>query len=112
MEVWFVWLARLMFVGIFPLAIGMFYRAWAIAIRKDYRHVADWRGKVIPNGERWAPLVFSINFLAGGSLLGTGILVLLIGLPFVVWSSVVAFVIWSYYFLLRVIVFRAARQTP
>lgn len=110
MEVWFVWLARLMFVGIFPIAGGMFYRAWAIAIRKDYRHVADWRGKTIPNGERWAPLVFAINFLAGGCLLGTGVLVLLIGLPFVFWSGLVAFVIWSYYFLLRVIVFRAGRQ--
>lgn len=107
MDEWFVWLSRLMFVGIFPLGIGMLYRAWAIAVRKDYRHVADWRGRTIQDGERWATLVTGINGTGGAGLLLVGVLVLLIGLPFVMWTGATALVIWSYYFALQIVVQRA-----
>ena len=109
MEVWFVWLARLMFLGIFLIAGGMLYRAWKIAVRRDFRYVADWRGKAIPNGERWAAWVLSINAVGGGVLLSIGVSVLAVGLPFAFWTGASALVMWTYYFLLRVVVQRAGR---
>ncbi len=104
MDDWFVWLARLMFVGIFLLGIGMLFRAWMIAVRRDYRYVADWRGRSIRDGKRWATVVMSVNGLGGVALLAVGILVLLIGLPFAIWSGLTAFIIWSYYFALQLVV--------
>jgi len=38
------------------------------------------------------------------------VLVLLIGLPFAIWSGLTAFIIWSYYFSLQVVVQRARSQ--
>jgi hypothetical protein len=107
MDDWFVWLARLMFVGIFPLGIGMLFRAWAIAVRRDYRYVADWRGRSIQDGARWAYPVMGINGVGGLGLLVVGALVLLLGLPFATWSGATALIIWSYYFALQVVVNRA-----
>jgi len=107
MDDWFVWLARLMFVGLFPLGIGMLFRAWAIGVRKDYRHVADWRGRAVQDGKRWAPFVTGINATGGVGLLLVGGLVVLIGLPFAMWSGTTALILWSYYFALRIIVQRA-----
>ncbi len=107
MEIWFVWLARLMFLGIFLLASGMLYRVWRIAVRKDMRHVADWRGRAIVNGEEWAASVLSINLIGAGCLLGIGISVLVTGLEFMVWTGLSGLVLWSYYFFLRVVVARA-----
>jgi len=107
MDEWFVWLARLMFVGIFPLGIGMLYRAWSIGVRRDYRYVADWRGRTIPDGARWAASVMGINGAGGAGLLAVGVLVLLIGLPFALWTGATALIIWSYYFALQVVVHRA-----
>jgi hypothetical protein len=108
MDDWIVWLARLMFVGIFPLGIGMLFRAWGIGMRKDYRYVADWRGRSIQDGARWARPVTAINGMGGAGLLLVGVLVLLIGLPFAVWSGLTAFIIWSYYFALQIVVQRAS----
>lgn len=110
MDEWFVWLARLMFVGIFPLGIGMLFRAWAIGMRRDYRYVADWRGRSIQNGKRWARLVMGINGLGGSGLLLVGVLIILVGLPFTVWTGATALIIWSYYFALQVVVQRARRS--
>jgi hypothetical protein len=107
MDEWFVWLARLMFVGIFPLGIGMLYRAWSIGVRRDYRYVADWRGRTIEDGARWAASVMGINGVGGAGLLTVGALVLLVGLPFALWTGATAFIIWSYYFALQVVVHRA-----
>jgi hypothetical protein len=107
MDDWFVWLARLMFVGIFPLGIGMLFRAWAIGVRKDYRYVADWRGRSIEDGQRWANPVLGVNGAGGAGLLLVGVLVVLVGLPFATWSGVTALILWSYYFSLQVIVQRA-----
>ena len=109
MEEWFVWLARLMFIGIFPLGIGMLYRAWGIGVRKDYRFVADWRGRSIQNGKRWAAPVLGINSVGGVGLLTVGMLVLLVGLPFAMWTGATALIIWSYFFALQVVVQRARR---
>ncbi len=104
---WFVWVARLMFIGIFPLGFGMLYRAWRIGMRKDFRYVADWRGRPIQDGERWARPVMSINGAGGAGLLTVGILVLLIGLPFAMWSGATALILWSYFFALQIVVQRA-----
>lgn len=109
MEIWIVWLARLMFLGIFLMAGGMFYRAWRVAVMKDLRFVADWRGRTFPNPERWAAPVLSVNFIGGGLLLATGISVLLVGLPFGVWTGVSALVLWSYYFVLQTLSTRSRR---
>jgi hypothetical protein len=107
MDDWFVWLARLLFVGIFPLGIGMLFRAWKIGARKDYRYVADWRGRLIQDGKRWAYPVTVINAAGGAGLLLVGVLVLLVGLPFVIWSGATALIMWSYYFALQLVVQRA-----
>ena len=107
MDEWFVWLVRLMFVGIFPLGIGMLYRAWRVGVHKDYRYVSDWRGRSIQDGKRWAVPVLGINGVGGAGLLTVGILVLLIGLPFAIWSGATALIIWSYFFALQVVVQRA-----
>ena len=109
MELAFVWLARLMYLGIFLLAGGMFYRAWKIAVARDMRFVADWRGQAIPQGERWAPWVLAINFIGAGLLLGIGASVLLAGLPFTAWTGGAGLVLWTYYFFLKVVVGRARR---
>ncbi len=104
MEIWFVWLARLLFLGLFLMAAGMFFRAWRIAGRKDMRYVADWRGRSLPNGAQWAAWVLSINLIAAGMLLAIGLSVLVTGLEFVVWTGSAGLVLWSYYFMLRVVV--------
>jgi hypothetical protein len=100
---WFVWLVRLMFIAIFPLGVGMLFRAWAIGVRKDLRYVADWRGRALKNGSRWANAVLGINAAGGVSLLAVAALVLLTGLRLAVWSGAVAIILWSYYFALRII---------
>ena len=107
MDEWFVWLARLMFIGIFPLGAGMLYRAWKVGVRKDYRYVADWRGRPIRDGKRWAVPVLGINGVGGAGLLTVGVLVVLVGLPFATWSGATALIIWSYFFALQIIVQRA-----
>jgi hypothetical protein len=107
METLFLWLARLMFLGIFLMAGGMLYRAWRIAVRKDMRHVADWRGRRVANGEQWAASVLSINLIAAGVLLAIGISVVVTGLAFTIWTGLSALVLWSYYFMLRIVVARA-----
>lgn len=108
----FLWLVRLMFLGIIALGFGMLYRAWAIGIRQDYRHVADWRGRAIEDAASKAHLVMGINGAAGGALLLDAILVLLLGLPLTVWTGVAAFLLWSYYFALRVLVMKDKRKNP
>jgi hypothetical protein len=110
MEMWMVWLARLMYLGIFLLAGGMLFRSWKIAVRRDFRYVADWRGRSFPDGERWAHWVLAVNFLGGGLLLGVAFAVPVIGLPFTIWTGAAGLVLWSYYFFLRVINQRASRQ--
>ena len=107
MEVGFVWLARLMFVGIFFLGIGMLYRAWSIGVRRDLRSVADWRGRPVQNGARWAGVVMAINSAGGIGLLAVGLAVVALGLQFALWTGLTAFIIWTYYFALRVVVHRA-----
>lgn len=104
---WSVWLARLMFVGIFPLGIGMLFRAWSIGMRKDFRHVADWRGRSMQDGRRWAAAVTGINAVCGAGLLAVGVLVVLAGLRFAVWSGLAAFIVWTYYFALLAVAHRA-----
>lgn len=106
---WFVWLARLMYLGVFLMAGGMLYRAGRILIGRDMRFVADWRGRTIADPERWAHLVLAVNLLGGAFLLGVGVAVLLVGLPFTVWTGTAGLVLWSYYFFLRVIANRASR---
>lgn len=110
MEEWFVWLARLMFAGIFALGIGMLYRVWSIGVRKDLRYVADWRGRSMPDGARWAKAVMGINGAGGAGLLAVGLLVLALGLPFALWTGLAAFIIWSYYFALQLVVHRAGSR--
>jgi hypothetical protein len=107
---WFVWLARLMFVGMLLLGGGMLFRFWAIGVRKDLRYVADWRGRTIPDGKRWASAVMVINLVGGAGLLVVGVLVLLVGLPFAIWTGAVAFLVWSYFFALQLVVQRAKRS--
>lgn len=109
MEDWFVWLARLMYLGVFLMAGGMLYRAAKVVIGRDMRFVADWRGRTMVNPERWAHLVVAVNFLGGALLLGIGVAVLLVGLHFTVWTGTAGLVLWSYYFFLRVISNRASR---
>ena len=112
MEVWFIWLARLMFLGIFLMAGGMLFRAWAIAVRKDDRYVADWRGRKIGEGKTWAATVLVVNILCGAGLLGVGVSVLLVGLELTTWSGLAAFVLWTYYFVLQLASQRAKRLSP
>ena len=107
MDEWFIWLVRLMFAGIFPLGIGMLYRAWKIIVSKDYRHVADWRGRMIRDGKQWAGLVAGTNITGGIGLLLVGALVIVAGLPFAIWSGATALILWSYYFALQFVVQRA-----
>jgi hypothetical protein len=118
MDDWFVWLARLMFIGIFPLGIGMLFRAWRIAMRKDYRYVVDWRGRSIQDGARWSSPVMAINGAGGLGLLMVGVLVLLMvgvlvllmGVPLAIWSGATALIIWSYFFALKVVAQRARQS--
>lgn len=109
MEVWFMWLARLMFLGIFLMAGGMFFRVWGIAIRRDDRYVADWRGRKIGIGKTWATFVLAVNTICGSSLMAVGFSVLLLGLELTTWMGLAAFVLWTYYFMLQLASQRARR---
>lgn len=109
MEVWFMWLTRLMFLGIFLMAGGMLFRAWAIAVHKDERYVSDWRGRKIGPGWTWARYTLAANSLCGAALLGVGISVLLLGLELTLWMGLAAFILWSYYFVLQLAFQRAKR---
>lgn len=111
MEEWFVWLARLMYLGVYLMAAGMLYRAGRIGFGRDMRYVADWRGRAMANPERWAHWVLVVNLLGGALLLGIGVSVLLAGLHFTVWTGAAGLVLWSYYFFLRVINGRAERNS-
>lgn len=111
METLFVWLARLMYLGLFLMAGGMFYRAGKIALARDMRYVADWRGRTLADPERWAHLVLAVNLLGAAVLLSIGVAVLLVGLPFTVWTGGAGLVLWSYYFFLKVIDSRAERKS-
>ncbi|MBT9569356.1 MAG: hypothetical protein IV085_13785 [Thiobacillus sp.] len=104
---WSVWLAWLMFIGIFPLGIGMLFRAWKIGVRKDYRYVADWRGRAFQDGARWAVPVLATNTVGGAGLLLVGVLVVLLALPFALWTGATALIIWSYFFALQTMAHRA-----
>ncbi|TCJ12832.1 hypothetical protein EZJ19_11375 [Parasulfuritortus cantonensis] len=110
MEIWFVWLARAMYLGVFLIAGGMLYRAGRIALTRDLRYVADWRGRTMANPERHAHLVLAVNLLGGAALLAIGVAVLAVGLAFTVWTGAAGLVLWSYYFFLRVINARAERE--
>jgi hypothetical protein len=109
MELWFVWLARLMYLGVFLIAGGMLYRAGRIAIGRDMRFVADWRGRTFVDPERWAHWVLAINILGGSMLVAIGVAAPLVGLQFTVWTGAAGLVLWSYYFFLKVVEGRAAR---
>lgn len=111
MEMWFIWLARLMYLGIFLMAGGMLFRAWAIAIRKDERYVADWRGRKIGDGWTWATYALATNALCGSGLLAVGVAVLLLGLGLTTWMGLAAFVLWTYYFSLQLAFQRAKRPS-
>jgi len=108
MDIAFVWLARLMYLGVFLLAGGMYYRAGKILLARDLRYVADWRGRTLPEPHKWTGIVAGINVLGASALLAIGVLVLLVGLPFSLWTGAAALVMWTYYFLLRVTLHRAA----
>ncbi len=108
MEVWMVWIARLMYVALFPIGIGMLYRAARIG-RGDWRHVAAWRGRTLPEPGRWAAWVRGIHLAGGASLLTIALAVLAIGLPFTLWTGAAALTLWTYYFAMRVVVQRAER---
>ena len=110
MDIWFVWLARLMFLGVFLLAGGMLFRAWKIGVRRDMRYVADWRGRAFSDGPRWALAVFSVNLAAGLVMLAVGLSVILFGVEYVIWTGGAGLVLWTYYFVLRVLVSRAGRE--
>lgn len=112
MEIAYVWLARLMFLGIFLMAGGMLFRAWGIAVRKDERYVADWRGRKIGTGKTWAGFVLAVNIFCGAGLLAVGVSVLLLGLELTLWMGMAAFALWTYYFLLQLASQRARRVSP
>ncbi len=112
MEIWFMWLIRLMFLGVFLMAGGMFFRAWGIAVRKDDRYIADWRGRKIGKGQSWANFVLAVNMLCGAGLLGVGVSVLLLGLELTLWMGLAAFILWTYYFMLQLASQRAKRLSP
>jgi hypothetical protein len=107
METAFVWFARLMFLGVFLLGAGMLFRAWKIGARRDVRYVADWRGRAIADGKRWAYTVLWVNGVGGVAMLAVGVLVVWRGLPFAIWSGAAALIIWSYFFALQLVVHRA-----
>lgn len=111
MEFWFVWLARLMYLGVFLLAGGMLYRAGRIALARDMRYVADWRGRTLADPERWAHWVLAVNLIGAAVLLAVGVAVLAVGLSFPVWTGAAGLVLWSYYFLLKVADARAERNS-
>lgn len=111
MEIWFVWLARLMYLGLYLIAGGMLYRAGRIAIGRDMRYVADWRGRTLADPERWAHLVLAVNLIGAAVLLAVGAAVLVVGLAFTVWTGAAGLVLWSYYFFLKVIDGRAERHS-
>lgn len=112
LETGFVWLTRLMFLGLFLMAGGMLFRAWAISVRQDERYIADWRGRRIGAGKTCASFVFAVNILCGGSLLAVGASVLLLGLELTLWTGLAAFVLWSYYFMLQLASQRARPPLP
>lgn len=94
---WMVWIARLMFLGIFPIAGLLLRRAWRVGVRGELRGVVDWHGAALPDPVRWARPWVLIHLGTGGFLLAVAVGVLALGISFEVWASLVALAVWTYY---------------
>jgi len=104
---WMVWIARLMFIGIFPIAGLMLRRAWRVGVRGDLRFVTDWHGATLPDPGRWARASLLIHLGTGAFLLAVAAGVLVVGLSFEAWASMVALAVWTYYLLQHLLARRA-----
>ncbi len=104
---WMVWIARLMFIGIFPIAGLLLRRAWRVGVRGDLRFVTDWHGATLPDPGRWARASVLIHLGTGAFLLAVGAGVLVVGLSFEAWASMVALAVWTYYLLQHLLARRA-----
>jgi hypothetical protein len=89
--------AWVLFLAIFPLTVGMFYRAWKIAVRREWHYVAPWYGNPVPQPQRWAHWFAGINMLGGSVLFAILISIIVFGAPFSKWATAVALTIWMYY---------------
>ena len=100
--------AWLLFLAIPALAGGMLYRAWKILARREFRYVAPWHGRTVPQPERWAHWFAMVN-LAGGALLLAILLAIVVhGISFGTWAGAVALTVWMY-FIVTQLVARKAR---
>lgn len=104
---WMVWIARLMFLGIFPIAWLLLRRAWRVGVRSELRYVVDWHGVALPDPARWARPWVLIHLGAGVCLLAVAAGVLVLGVSFEAWASLVALAIWTYYLLQHLLARRA-----
>jgi len=102
-----VWIARLMFIGIFPIAGLLLRRAWRVGVRRDLRFVTDWHGATLPDPGRWARASLLIHLGTGAFLLAVAAGVLVVGLSFEAWASMVALAVWTYYLLQHLLARRA-----
>ncbi len=102
-----VWIARLMFIGIFPIAGLLLRRAWRVGVRGDLRFVTDWHGATLPDPGRWARASVLIHLGTGAFLLAVAAGVLVVGLSFEAWASMVALAVWTYYLLQHLLARRA-----
>lgn len=103
-------IAWLMFLALIPLAIGMFYRAWKIGVRREFRFVAPWQGSTLPHPERWANWFVGINTIGGITLAGVVMAIVFRGVPFGTWAGAVGLTLWIYYALTQLVARKARRS--
>jgi hypothetical protein len=84
----------ILFLAIFPMAFIWLRRAWRIFIQKDHSEVALKKGEPPPNPKKWAPVVGTVNLIAGASAVSVIIGVLLGYFPYGTWTAIAGSTIW------------------
>lgn len=87
-------LTWVLFLALFPICFFWLRRAWRILVRRDYSEVAIRRGELPANPAKFAPYAAAINLLAGVTVLGVIIGVLLGSLAYDTWTAIAGVTIW------------------
>ena len=87
-------LTWMMFIGLFPLCIFWFRRAYLIGVKKDYSYVALKRGVPPENPEKYAKFALAINLIAATVIAVTILFIIIDGLHYDKWTAIAGTTLW------------------
>lgn len=85
----------ILFLALFPMAFFWLRRTWRIVVRRDFSEVALKRGEPPANPVKYAPYAAVINLICGIVIVWVIFGVVVLGLPFDVWSGTAGLTIWG-----------------